>query len=140
VQGKVVRRPRTRTIESEKEWDMKRGRRNIALVLVLALCIAALAGCTTTPPAPPAPTKTFADTFTYAQGADPRGLDPALVDDGESSKIIVNIYEGLLKYADDSTKVEPSLAESWEISPDGTDLHVQAEDRRQVPRRHGLQR
>jgi peptide/nickel transport system substrate-binding protein len=102
---------------------MKRGKRTLAFMLVLALGIAALAGCTT--PAPPTPEKpvvtapTMADTFTYAQGADPRGLDPALVDDGESSKIIVNIYEGLLKYADDSTKVEPSLAESWEISPDG---------------------
>ncbi|NTU89015.1 MAG: hypothetical protein HGA54_03780 [Actinobacteria bacterium] len=58
------------------------------------------------------------DTFIYAQGADPRGLDPAYVDDGESSKIIVNIFEGLLQYADDSTAVEPCLAESWEMSPD----------------------
>jgi len=59
------------------------------------------------------------DTIIYAQGADPRGLDPALVDDGESGKIIVNVYEGLLKYNKDSTKVEPSLAESWDVSPDG---------------------
>lgn len=65
-------------------------------------------------------TKTKAqDTLIYAQGADPRGLDPALVDDGESSKIIVNIYEGLLKYNKDSTKVEPCLAESWDVSKDG---------------------
>ncbi len=35
------------------------------------------------------------DTIIYAQGADPRGLDPALIDDGESGKVIVNIYEGL---------------------------------------------
>jgi peptide/nickel transport system substrate-binding protein len=59
------------------------------------------------------------DTFTFAQGADPRGLDPARVDDLESGKIIVNIYEGLTKYADDSTQVEPSLAESWDVSEDG---------------------
>ncbi len=59
------------------------------------------------------------DTLIFAQGADPRGLDPALVDDGESSKIIVNIYEGLLKYAKDSTKVEPCLAKSWDVSKDG---------------------
>jgi len=91
-------------------------------MLVLALFTAALAGCAkkseetdTTDDA----ATTTAETFTYAQGADPRGLDPALVDDGESSKIIVNIYEGLLKYAADSTEVEPSLAESWEISDDG---------------------
>lgn len=62
---------------------------------------------------------TAQDTLIFAQGADPRGLDPALVDDGESSKVIVNIYEGLLKYAKDSTKVEPCLAKSWEVSEDG---------------------
>ncbi len=98
---------------------MKRHGRLLSLALVFALCAAlVLAGCkkedTTTTTG-----STTSDTFTYAQGADPRGLDPALVDDGESSKVISNIYEGLLKYAADSTKVEPSLAESWEISPDG---------------------
>ena len=60
-----------------------------------------------------------ADTLVYAQGADPRGLDPALVDDGESAKIIANIYEGLLKYNPESTEVEPCLAETWDVSPDG---------------------
>ncbi len=59
------------------------------------------------------------NTIIYAQGAEPRGLDPALVDDGESAKIMVNIYEGLLKYNKDSTEVEPSLAESWKESEDG---------------------
>ncbi len=80
----------------------------------------AVGGSTTESTAPPETGGNAAnDTFTYAQGADPRGLDPALVDDGESSKVISNIYEGLLKYAADSTKVEPSLAESWQVSPDG---------------------
>jgi peptide/nickel transport system substrate-binding protein len=106
----------------EKGWKMRYHVRTFALVLAVALGVAALAGCT----APSTNTGTTGggttaanDTFTYAQGADPRGLDPALVDDGESSKIIVNIYEGLLKYEDKSTAVQPSLAESWEISPDG---------------------
>lgn len=58
------------------------------------------------------------NTLIYAQSAEPRGLDPALVDDGESAKVIANIYEGLLKYASDSTQVEPCLAETWEISED----------------------
>lgn len=67
-----------------------------------------------------ASTKTKAqDTLVFAAGAEPRGLDPALVDDGESIKVISNVYEGLLKYAKDSTDVEPCLAESWEISKDG---------------------
>jgi peptide/nickel transport system substrate-binding protein len=101
---------------------MKRSTRFLALMLVLALSVAALAGCTEKSEEPTTEDTTEAttvDTFTYAQGADPRGLDPALVDDSESSKIIVNIYEGLLKYNDDSTEVEPSLAESWTISDDG---------------------
>jgi len=101
---------------------MKHHARSIALVLVLALCVAALAGCGTKGTGTGTTgggTSAANDTFTYAQGADPRGLDPALVDDGESSKIIVNIYESLLKYKDDSTEVEPSLAESWTISDDG---------------------
>ena len=58
-------------------------------------------------------------TLRYAQGADPRGLDPAMIDDGESSKPICQMYEGLLKYGDSDTEVEPCLAESWEISEDG---------------------
>lgn len=104
---------------------MKRSARLLALMLALALVVSALAGCAgeaeEEQPAgeEPAGEATTVDTFTYAQGADPRGLDPALVDDGESSKVIVNIYEGLLKYNDESTDVEPSLAESWEISDDG---------------------
>lgn len=57
--------------------------------------------------------------LTFAQGAEPRGLDPALVDDGESSKVIVNIYEGLVEFADDSTEIEPCLATDWTISEDG---------------------
>ncbi|MGI6230649.1 MAG: ABC transporter substrate-binding protein [Tractidigestivibacter sp.] len=60
-----------------------------------------------------------ADTITFAQGADPRGLDPAYVDDGESAKIMENIYESLVTYADDSTDIEPCLAKDYEISDDG---------------------
>jgi peptide/nickel transport system substrate-binding protein len=55
----------------------------------------------------------------YAKGSDPRGLDPAYVDDGESAKIIVNIYDTLVKYKQGSTEIEPDLATSWTKSPDG---------------------
>ncbi|MCD7772928.1 MAG: ABC transporter substrate-binding protein [Ruminococcus sp.] len=59
------------------------------------------------------------DTLVYAQGADPRGLDPQIVDDGESAKVTNQIYEGLLQYEDDSTEVKACLAKDWEISDDG---------------------
>lgn len=55
----------------------------------------------------------------YAKGADPRGLDPAYVDDGESAKIMVNIYDNLVKYKRGSTAVQPALATSWTQSSDG---------------------
>ncbi|MGN0286592.1 MAG: ABC transporter substrate-binding protein [Atopobiaceae bacterium] len=61
----------------------------------------------------------IADTITFAQGADPRGLDPAYVDDGESAKIIANIYENLVTYADDSCDVQCKLATDYNISDDG---------------------
>jgi len=59
------------------------------------------------------------ETIIFAQGADPRGLDPAYVDDGESFAVLVNILEGLTKYDDHSAEVKPCLAESWDVSPDG---------------------
>ena len=99
---------------------MKKIRRIVALALAVALVGVTLTACSpkkeesNTSKAPKA-----SDTLIYAQGAEPRGLDPALVDDGESAKVMINIYDGLLKYNKDSTKVEPSLAKSWEVSADG---------------------
>lgn len=58
-------------------------------------------------------------TLIYARGADSTGLDPAYVSDGESTKVTVNIYEGLVKYKEGSTEIEPCLAADWEVSEDG---------------------
>lgn len=99
---------------------MKKMKRIVALALAVALVGVSLTGCgskASDNAAPAAPKAS--DTLIYAQGAEPRGLDPALVDDGESAKVMINIYDGLLKYNKDSTKVEPSLAKSWTVSPDG---------------------
>ena len=60
-----------------------------------------------------------ADTITFAQGADPRGLDPAYVDDGESAKIMCNIYDTLLRYDTETCDIVPGLSELPEISDDG---------------------
>ncbi|MBE6024880.1 MAG: ABC transporter substrate-binding protein [Cellulosilyticum sp.] len=103
-------------------------KKKLALVIAPILALSMLVGCgskeTTSSTSTEAVEKTesgeeVADTLVFAQGAEPRGLDPAYVDDGESSKVIVNVYEGLLAYAKDSTELEPCLAESWEISEDG---------------------
>ncbi|MEG2557836.1 MAG: ABC transporter substrate-binding protein [Raoultibacter sp.] len=60
------------------------------------------------------------DTIVYGQSADPRSLDPAFFDDGESAKVSCNIYEGLYQYGLKDAKVSPCLATDLpEISADG---------------------
>ena len=85
-----------------------------------------LAACSTTDNSTTGTTGTtgastgLADTIIYAQGADPRALDPAFFDDGESAKVACNIYEGLYRYGDENTDVLPSLATALpDISDDG---------------------
>jgi peptide/nickel transport system substrate-binding protein len=58
-------------------------------------------------------------TFVFGRGGDSVGLDPAYETDGNSFMVCDNIFEALVAYADESTALEPGLAESWEISSDG---------------------
>lgn len=59
------------------------------------------------------------DTLVFGRGGDSVNLDPSIVTDGESLKIGHQIFDSLLQYKEGTTEVEPSLAESWEVSPDG---------------------
>ena len=70
-----------------------------------------LAGC---PPAERPPV-----TLTVAGVGDPLTLDPAAASDSESMQVLVQIFEGLVRYRAGSTQVEPALATSWRVSPDG---------------------
>ncbi|MBW3097928.1 ABC transporter substrate-binding protein [Pseudohoeflea coraliihabitans] len=54
------------------------------------------------------------------QIAEPKSLDPATVTAVNDFRILVNVYDGLTRYKDGTLEVEPSLAESWTISDDGT--------------------
>ncbi len=58
-------------------------------------------------------------TLVFGRGGDSVGLDPAYETDGNSFMICDNIFEALVFYADESTSLEPGLAKSWDISPDG---------------------
>jgi len=44
--------------------------------------------------------------------------DPDVFYDIEGNSVILNQYEGLLRYAPNSTKIVGSLADSWTVSPD----------------------
>jgi oligopeptide transport system substrate-binding protein len=49
---------------------------------------------------------------------DPISLDPARAEDGISLRVLGNVMEGLVGY-DGGGKLQPRLAESWTLSPDG---------------------
>jgi oligopeptide transport system substrate-binding protein len=53
------------------------------------------------------------------RGTDPLFLDPAVAQDADSAQYIVEIYSGLVRL-DNNLKVQPDLAERWDVSPDGT--------------------
>jgi peptide/nickel transport system substrate-binding protein len=59
------------------------------------------------------------DTLTFGTASDPVVLDGALVSDGESLRVIDQIFETLVGLEPGTTEIVPELAESWEASPDG---------------------
>ncbi|MGH3038306.1 MAG: ABC transporter substrate-binding protein [Gaiellaceae bacterium] len=58
-------------------------------------------------------------TLVFAGAADPVALDGALVSDGETLRVIDQIFEGLVTLSEGGTDIVPGLAESWEASEDG---------------------
>ena len=67
--------------------------------------------------------------------SDPVVLDGALVSDGESLRVITQIFETLVALKPGTTEPEPGLAESWEANDDGTVWTFKIRAGRQVPRR-----
>ena len=59
-------------------------------------------------------------TLVFAGASDPVVLDGALVSDGESIRVITQIFETLVALKPGTTEPEPGLATSWEANEDGT--------------------
>jgi peptide/nickel transport system substrate-binding protein len=53
------------------------------------------------------------------QIAEPKSLDPHAVTAVNDFRILMNVYDGLVRYKDGTLEVEPALAKSWAISDDG---------------------
>ena len=64
-------------------------------------------------------TKSKEETLVFGKAKDAVKLDPADISEGESSAVTQNMFETLVKYKDESTEVEPALAESWKVSDSG---------------------
>ncbi|HEX9484332.1 MAG TPA: ABC transporter substrate-binding protein, partial [Gemmatimonadaceae bacterium] len=50
---------------------------------------------------------------------DPRSLDPALSTDVPTGRAVAYLFDGLTRFTPDA-RVIPSLATSWDVSPDGS--------------------
>ena len=106
-----------------------------SMIMVLALLLAGCgatptpqppAAATNVPPAaatdvPPAPTAVpvVDRPLVVALLADPENLDPHQYDSSNAYYVIGEVFEGLVRHPGGSTKIEPALAEKWEMSPDG---------------------
>ena len=53
------------------------------------------------------------------QIAEPKSLDPHAVTAVNDFRILMNVYDGLVRYKDGTLETEPALAKSWAISDDG---------------------
>lgn len=69
---------------------------------------------------PAAEAQTPPGVLVVGQIAEPKSLDPAAVTAVNDFRILMNVYDGLVRYKDGTLEVEPALAESWTISDDGT--------------------
>jgi oligopeptide transport system substrate-binding protein len=86
-----------------KSWPGNLGAALVILVLTLA-------GCSR--PEPPA-------SLVMVNGPDPETLDPALAAGIEDLRVISALFEGLARNDPVTAAAIPSLAESWDVSPDG---------------------
>jgi peptide/nickel transport system substrate-binding protein len=61
----------------------------------------------------------IAKQIVIGRNEDSRNLDPVTQDGNVNIWVFNLVLEGLVKTNDDGTKIEPALAESWEVSADG---------------------
>ena len=79
---------------------------------ILVACLM-LVGCASRAPSKPS------NTLIYGRGEDSKTLDPINGETGETVKVLLNLYDTLVAFADESMEIEPALATSWETSDDG---------------------
>jgi len=113
---------------------MRRRSKVVSIILMLALIAAmALTGCAGEPEQEPAETGEEPGTgeaeqetqteqvITIRISDEPEYLDPAFTSWIDAYRILNNINQGLLRFKTGTFEVEPDLAESWDISEDGTE-------------------
>lgn len=62
------------------------------------------------------------DTLIYGVSHSAITLDPAMIDEGGSSHVIIQVVEALLDFKSGTSEIVPHLAESYEVSADGKEV------------------
>jgi oligopeptide transport system substrate-binding protein len=57
----------------------------------------------------------------YISGSEPESLDPHIPTGQPEARILMAFYDGLVEYHPKTMEAIPAIAESWEVSPDGTE-------------------
>ncbi len=100
----------------------------LLMLLVVAMLAVAAAGCggdddeegTGGTTAAETEGEASGGTLVFAGASDPVVLDGALVSDGESLRVITQIFETLVALKPGTTEPEPGLATEWSANDDGT--------------------
>ncbi len=59
------------------------------------------------------------NSIVYAIDAEPETLDPGMCNYNKSSAVLLNLFNGLYRFSDDGSNVEPAMAEGHTVSDDG---------------------
>jgi oligopeptide transport system substrate-binding protein len=96
----------------------------IRTIFVLFILSSFLASCTssanshffgsTTPPSD--------NVLRYVSGSEPESLDPQVPTGQPEARVLMTMYDGLVEYHPKTMDPIPAIAESWKISPDGTEF------------------
>jgi peptide/nickel transport system substrate-binding protein len=86
-------------------------RRFIPLVVLAGIALVAVTSLSAS--------TTQSNAFVFAGSSDPVVLDPALVSDGESLRVLDQMYESLVGFRPGTAKLQPELALSWRASGNG---------------------
>jgi peptide/nickel transport system substrate-binding protein len=92
--------------------------RLMAAAAALALCLSIAACGSSRKVAATGGAAGSSDVLRIPYLADMSVPDPDVFYDVEGNSVILNQYQGLLKYAPDSTKIVGNLAKAWTVSPD----------------------
>ena len=97
---------------------MGRVSKRILLLLAMAFLVVGAAGCGGDDDDDGGEAAQTGGTLVFAGAADPVVIDGALVSDGESIRVITQIFETLINLKPGTTELAPGLATEWEVSPD----------------------